>query len=77
MFYPIRINQNRESIGLNESTLFSVCCSLDQLSNYWKDAEAVYLEVVDFDTLQRIGFGFIDTREFGYSQLTLLTFRFL
>ena len=63
--YPIILNNNKESIGQNESTLFSVSSSLEQLSNYWQDSRSIYLELVDFDSLQPIGFSILDTSEFG------------
>ena len=59
------INKESKGVGLYDSTLFNVCCSIEQLSHYWKDSHYVYFEVVDFDSIKPIGFGVIDTSEFG------------
>ena len=53
-------------MDLTESTLFSVCCSLEQISNYWRESQFVYFEIVNFDSLHPVGFGILDTAAFGF-----------
>lgn len=50
---------------MNESTLLSVRCSLEQLNNYLHDSQYMYFEVIDFDILQLKGFGSIETAHLG------------
>ena len=63
--YPITLNNNKESVKQTESTIFSISCSLEQLSNYWRDSRSIYFELINFNDLQPIGFGILDTSEFG------------
>lgn len=63
--YPIILNNNKESVKQTESSIFSISCSLEQLSNYWRDSHSIYFELINFDDLQPIGFGILDTNEFG------------
>ena len=70
--YPITLNNNKESVRQTESTIFSISCSLEQLSNYWRDSRSIYFELINFDDLQPIGFGILDTSEFGRKWCKLL-----
>ena len=63
--YPITLNNNKDRVKQTESTISSISSSLEQLSNYWRDSRSIYFELINFDDLQPIGFGILDTSEFG------------
>lgn len=57
----IPLSDNEESFGHQESTLFSLDGSRENVNQYWRDSTYLYVDVADPSSFHCFGCGWIET----------------